>query len=209
MLGDAPRRRSRLPVTQALREHERRTRHLLARVQAIVARMAQDDAAAEDFAAHLQGRLAAMMRGEAAAMGATDVDLEMILRDELLACAAPEAQVEMDGPAVRLRGRAAEVLTLAFHELATNSVKFGALTLPTGRIEIAWRPEHGNSGAQVGLTWTESGVPIVSVAPRHEGFGYELLTRRIPYELGGSGEFSLRPGGLRCAITFPLDRAVS
>jgi two-component sensor histidine kinase len=148
------------------------------------------------------------MRGEAAsAYGASDIDLELTLRGELLACAAPDGQVDASGPAVRLRGRTAEVLTLAFHELATNAVKFGALSHPMGKIQIEWWFQTQAKGKTVHLAWSESGVPVVSIAPRHEGFGFELLTRGIPYELRGAGSVTLKPGGFGCVIAFPIEEA--
>lgn len=110
----------------------------------------------------------------------------------------------LDGPDVKLSAKAAEVLTLAVHELATNATKYGAFSRASGRLHVQWRIEERNQQNWVCLDWKETGVPIVEAFPRRSGFGAELVSRRIPYELKGHGSFELKPGGLVSHIEFPL-----
>ena len=108
-----------------------------------------------------------------------------------------------EGPAVCLEPKAAEILTLAIHELATNAIKYGAFSQPSGQLEIRWEVENRGADDWLVFTWEEARVEGVLLDGR-EGFGTELITRRVPYELGGSGTYELRPGGIRAMIECPL-----
>ena len=113
------------------------------------------------------------------------------------------------GPEVSLAPKAAEVLTLAVHELATNATKYGALGQDAGRLSVSWRQETEDGQPWLRLFWNETNVAVASAAPRRQGFGVELVTRRVPYELKGRANMELRPGGLECLIEFPLVRGES
>lgn len=158
--------------------------------------------------AHFQGRLDAFSRVQAALTRRTDakIELKSIFEDELLAHAAQEGgQVRMTGPEVLLVARDAERLSLAIHELATNAVKHGALTRSQGRIQIKWDilpcPE-GRKGLE--LDWIESGVDIDLALERRHGFGMDLLTRSLPYDLGAVSEVDLTRSGFRFQLRMPL-----
>lgn len=96
------------------------------------------------------------------------------------------------------------MLTLAVHELATNATKYGALSQPDGAIDVRWRTERRVDQDWMEFIWSETGVELGPEISRRKGFGTELVTRRVPYELRGKGELKLEPGGLRCRIEFPL-----
>src|SRR3546814_4829626 len=81
--------------------------------------------------------------------------------------------------------KAAEVLTLAIHELATNAAKYGAIRAPAGEIAVHWRREQRDGQDWLEIEWRESGVEIAPEPNRRKGFGTELITRRVPYELKG------------------------
>ena len=81
-------------------------------------------------------------------------------------------------------------LSLAIHELAINAVKYGALSVPAGRVDISWQYDDSN---RVELLWRESGGPTVST-PRRQGFGSTLIKRALALETGGAFEARLRPG---------------
>ena len=199
---------------RALQEHQRvllaelqhRVRNLLAIIRSIAARTAENSADVEDFASHLEGRLASLARTQVllTRSPSSGIDLEFMLREELLAQAAQEEQLDLGGPEVQLSAKTAEVLTLAVHELATNAVKYGALSEVRGRLEVRWALEDRNSAPWLILNWAESGVRVVSAAPRRQGFGTELIQERVPYELRGQGRLDILPGGIRCEIAFPL-----
>src|SRR5690606_31398999 len=93
-------------------------------------------------------------------------------------------------------------LAMAFHELATNAVKYGALANATGEIELAWQPDGEQQEALL-LEWREQGGPAV-VAPQRRGFGSVLLTRALEQDLGGRVDLAFHPAGLACSIVLPL-----
>jgi two-component sensor histidine kinase len=136
------------------------------------------------------------------------VDLEDLILDELQAQAAQEDQYRCHGPRIGLSPKAAEVVTLAIHELATNATKYGAFADRQGRVDVRWCSEERESGPWLRLTWSENGLDLGSASAR-SGFGTELITRRVPYELRGEGVIEMRPQGLRAAICFPLTESRS
>jgi CheY-like chemotaxis protein len=106
-------------------------------------------------------------------------------------------QTHWQGPDLLLTPRAANAMSLALHELATNAVKFGALSTEFGRVEATWaRTEEG--GLQ--LAWVESGGPPVT-PPIRQGFGATLLEKVTGRELGGSTRVEHRREGLRAMLT--------
>jgi hypothetical protein len=131
-----------------------------------------------------------------------------LVRDELLAQNADDEKVRVRGPEISLPSKPAEVLALAIHELATNAMKYGALAQASGNLEITWRLEDARTPRQrLEFVWTETGVRVAGEAPRREGFGTNLLKRRLPYELAGRADVEFRPGGLVCQIAFPFTPA--
>lgn len=107
---------------------------------------------------------------------------------------APD-RVAHTGREVWLRPQTAVALSIAFHELATNAVKYGALSTPDGRVEIDWSCE----AVDLEINWTESGGPPV-VPPNRKGFGSRVIERSLPRELGAPAELRFQPGGLVCRI---------
>ena len=192
---------------EALRaQFQHGVRNILATIRSVTRRSAEQAGTVEDYAQHLDGRIGAIARTQSLLTIRSDakIDLAGLILEELAAQTARERQYRIDGPDVALIPKIAEVLTLAVHELATNSTKFGALAAPTGRVSIAWRVEADDDGEEwLKLAWTETGSqPAPRV--RSTGFGTELLTRRIPYELRGRGELELRPQGVHAKIEVPL-----
>jgi two-component sensor histidine kinase len=191
-------------------ELQHRVRNILAVVRSLVARSAETSDTVEDLAAHLDGRIGAFARVQAVLVRNPNagVDLEGLVRDELLAQNADDEKVRVRGPEISLPSKPAEVLALAIHELATNAMKFGALAQASGNLEITWRLEDARTPRQrLEFVWTETGVRVAGEAPRREGFGTNLLKRRLPYELAGRADVEFRPGGLVCQIAFPFTPA--
>jgi two-component system CheB/CheR fusion protein len=184
-------------------EHRRQVRHLLAVIRAIVRRTAATGAPTEDFAAHLEGRLAALARVQEILMraGSGGAELTELVSGQFLAEAIPDERVEVDGPRVRLTGNVAASLALALHELTTNAIKFGALSIPRGRVTVRWNIDAHDPG-RVRLAWQEHGISIVTNAPRTVGFGTELIEKTLPYEIGARTALDFAPGGVHCLIEF-------
>lgn len=191
-----------------LAELQHRVRNTLGVVRSIARRTADTSQSVEEFASHLDGRLSAFARTQAMVTRDPEsgVDLEYLAVEELLAYNAREGeQVRLTGPKVRLQSKAAETFALALHELATNALKYGALSQPTGRIEISWRIEESTEPAVMMFQWRERGGPVVAPPPR-KGFGTELLERTLAFDFKGQTTMAFDPAGLQCTITVPLSR---
>ncbi len=112
-------------------------------------------------------------------------------------------QFLITGPdSVWLAANKALPLAMALHELATNAVKFGALSSPTGRVRIDWSWIQGNPSDRVTLFWRESGGPAVQ-APEHQGFGTLLIERALQPELA-SAKIEFKPKGILCTLDISL-----
>jgi two-component system CheB/CheR fusion protein len=137
------------------------------------------------------------------------VDLAELISEEVVCGGARDGeQVTLDGPTIRLTHKAAETLALAFHELATNALKYGALTASGGRVGVRWRIT-GEEGAQrLGLTWRETGTGMSELDPSRRGFGRELIEHQLPYELEAETAFDSLPDGILCKIDLPLSDKV-
>ncbi|WP_262271749.1 sensor histidine kinase [Microvirga yunnanensis] len=92
---------------------------------------------------------------------------------------------------------------MAIHELAVNAVKYGALSSPEGHVTVVWHVEDRDGAQCLRIEWTETGIPVIAHAPRRSGFGTELLTQTVPYQLRGTSTLTFKPGGLQCIIELP------
>jgi two-component sensor histidine kinase len=109
------------------------------------------------------------------------------------------AQVKMTGADIFVSPKHALALSLALHELATNAIKYGALSRPEGRVALNWLPQ----GEMLQMVWEESGGPPVA-PPTRKGFGTRLLEDILIKDLGGSTKLHYEKAGLRCNITAAL-----
>ncbi len=189
-----------------LAELQHRVRNILGVIRSMIRRSSEHHQSLDEYVQHIEGRLGTLARTQSLLTQSVDarVDLEDLVRDELVAQAADEKRVTLAGPKVHLGPKVAEVFSLAIHELTTNAVKYGALSQPAATLCIAWDVAARDEDRWLRLNWTEAGVPSVGSAPRHSGFGTELITRRVPYELKGEGTITMRPGGIECVLEFPL-----
>jgi two-component sensor histidine kinase len=110
-----------------------------------------------------------------------------------------EARISWEGPPVRLDPKAAVSLVLALHELCTNATKYGALSVPEGRVALRWSV----SGDKLGIEWRERGGPPVE-APGRRGFGLRMIERALAADLSGEARLEFDPEGLVCRIETSL-----
>ncbi|MEE2951924.1 MAG: PAS domain S-box protein [Pseudomonadota bacterium] len=189
-----------------LAELQHRVRNIMAMIRSMALRTADGAVDVEDYRSLLEGRLMALARvqvlltREANAGGS----LRDIIASEVGAQAHGGDQFELEGPDIRLSPKAVEVLTLAFHELATNALKYGALSTPQGRLRVSWAPFEKRDCTWLALDWSEESAPQ-QPKPTRRGFGSDLIEGRIPYELGGSGKVVIEPHGAHCRLEFPLN----
>ncbi len=107
------------------------------------------------------------------------------------------------GADVRLRPKAALSLAMVFHELATNSVKYGALSSDAGHVDMTWQIEVAPDEDRMRLLWKERGGPLV-LPPTRKGFGSRLIERGLAQELNGEVRLEFNPSGVSCEIAMPV-----
>lgn len=195
-------------------ELQHRVRNMLTVVRSVFGRTVETGRDIDEVADHFRGRLDALARTQVIVTQSSRglVDLESLIRDELMSVAAVEGPLlVIEGPDIALSSKQAESIGLAIHELTTNAVKYGALRVAGAMLSIRWTVSVDQDGArQVALAWIEQGVPAVPVKPAREGFGRELIEEALPYRLGAKTKLEFRGGGIRCDITLPLpDEGVS
>jgi two-component sensor histidine kinase len=105
------------------------------------------------------------------------------------------------GPVVRLSPKIALSLAMAMHELATNAVKYGSLSVTDGKVDVKWTVDAG----RLRIEWRESGGPPVQ-APERRGFGSRLVERGLAGEMGGTAKIDFAPTGVVCIIDAPMDQ---
>jgi two-component system CheB/CheR fusion protein len=108
------------------------------------------------------------------------------------------------GPDVQIQEQSIASLALVLYELATNAVKYGALSLPKGSIRINLSMSDGNFA----LAWKERGGPKLTETPKHEGFGTNLMRRVVTGQFAGEAFFDWDPKGLSVRLIAPLDRVI-
>lgn len=184
-----------------------RVSNMLAVVRSIARRTAETSRTVEEYAMNFDGRLGAYSRFLALAANNADgfVDFGYLLAEELLAVHAHEGdQVTVSGPSLQLKPHAAEIIGLAFHELATNAIKHGAFGQRQGKVAVLWHVERNWVGETLVFDWRESCAPEPALIPRHRGFGFELLERTLAFQLDAQTELHFGKKGLRCQIRIPV-----
>jgi PAS domain S-box-containing protein len=177
-------------------ELDHRVKNVLASVQSMALQSARKTVSLEVFLKTFAGRLEAMASAHTllTATRWRGAEIANIAAAELGGLAP--GQAHWRGPDVVLNPRATNALTLALHELATNAVKYGALSSEAGHVDVTWRA-LATGGFE--LDWQERDGPSVS-PPQRRGFGSTLLDRVTGRELGGSAVIEFRPDGVRAVI---------
>src|SRR5690242_6319574 len=196
--------------TQELLGHElqHRINNMLATIQAIARRTRAKSQNLDEFAKAFVDRLAAIARTHAllSRTRTRTIDIREVLSEELSVHGAVEGEtLKQRGPDISIPAKQAEVLSMAIHELATNAVKYGALSMENGRIDISWDAHDRDNENEFQLRWREWAGPIAH-HPARRGFGSELLEKSIPHMLNGRFERTFGPDGIECTVSFLLDR---
>lgn len=112
-------------------------------------------------------------------------------------------RVTIRGENIRIPPKAALAFGIAFNELATNAVKYGAFSNATGSVDIEWKIEPGANGRRLKLQWREKHGPTVA-PPQRRGFGSRVIERGLAHELEGDVHLDYRKEGLVCTMDIPL-----
>lgn len=187
-----------------------RVKNIFSVVQSIMNQTARRAKDVAEFTAAFSDRLTALSRGHDQL--AREQWRSASLRDVVNAITAPlvgadpatgSNRVRISGPAVALDSSQVQNLALAFHELTTNSLKYGSLSVETGSVAIDWHVEDRADGPLVRLSWREAGGPPVG-EPQRKGFGRMMMETLLPHSLGGSAQLDFAPDGLIWRLDMPL-----
>lgn len=184
-----------------MRELTHRSKNLLAVIQAMARKTASLSDDIDGFITDFSSRLRSMAAAHDLLVSESwqGADLADLIRTSVAQTINPAGeQVRIEGPSLLLSPDTAQNLGLAFHELATNASKYGALACENGRLGVHWTREDG----EIRIVWEETGGPTVE-KPSRSGFGRVLLERLVGATLNGAVELDFRPEGLRCEISFP------
>ena len=190
-----------------LRELAHRVKNSFAVLQAILRSTLKSTPDPQDFARAFSGRLHSLSAAQDSLTASNwhGVELGELARNQLDLSVVPgDKRLTIKGPKVNLATEYASSLGLILHELATNATRHGALSVPSGEIDLSWRLEaDAKIGQRLYLTWRESGGPAMSSFP-HKGYGTSLIERSLAAALV---ELRHEPEGIVCTIVLPLTSA--
>jgi two-component sensor histidine kinase len=186
-----------------LEELHHRIKNTLATVGAIASQSLRNVPGVEHAQHAIEGRLLALGRAHDLLLQAqwTSADLGKIIRGATEAFDDPDApRFSIAGPDIRMASGAVIAIAMTLNELCTNTTKFGALSAPTGHVDIAWTLDPKTQ--RLNLTWTESHGPAVR-PPDRRSFGTRLI-ETLGKQLKGDVQLTYEPGGLVYALDVPL-----
>ena len=184
-----------------IHELNHRVRNILGLINSIVGQTATSVASVDEFKGILAGRIQALAlaQNQLTERNWNNTPFSTLLETELNAFVGDQERIRISGPEVMLTPKAYTTMTLLLHELITNAIKHGALSTPSGTINLSWALDtHLN----LELNWSESGVTIEK-PPERRGFGSLIIERAIPLDLGGEAEHKVTRDGLQARFLVP------
>jgi two-component sensor histidine kinase len=184
-----------------INELNHRVKNTLTMVQAIATQTFKgvDAAAREDFEQRLLtlSNVHSLLTDESWDSAELHAVIRASLRPHL---GGARGRLTFEGPDLRLRPKGAVALSMALHELGTNALKYGALSVEDGSVSLGWKTDDG----RFRLLWQEQGGPPVT-PPVRTGFGSRMIERGLSAELQGEVRIDFRPAGVVCTIDAPLE----
>jgi PAS domain S-box-containing protein len=185
-----------------------RVKNVFAVVHSIMTQTARRSNDISDFTQAFSARLTALSRGHDQLVkeqwrSASLRDVVNAIVGALIGEAGGAGRLLVAGPDVELDSSHVQNFALAFHELTTNSLKYGALSLEAGTVDVRWTVEGPESGRILRLSWTEAGGPPVS-EPSRKGFGRTMIETLLPQSLGGKGDLEFADAGLIWRLEMPF-----
>jgi len=185
-----------------INELNHRVKNTLATVQSIAKQSLRNAGVAPSVRDALEGRLMAIAatHNVLTDQNWSAASLRQIVDGSVTPYRSNPAQLTISGEDLKVSPKTAVVMALAFHELAINALKYGALSAPTGHVHINWAIDPGD---QLHIEWRERGGPAVR-PPERRGFGTRIVETALPSELGGTVLVDYQAEGLHCSIRSPL-----
>lgn len=197
------RRKREEQVDLLLREVNHRSKNMLSIVQAIASQTAASSR--EDFIARFQERIQALAANQDVLVRSQwqNVGIEDLLHAQLAHFEGfIGSRILAVGPALSVAAEAAQPISMALHELATNAGKYGALSNDAGVVAIAWGIERSGAGERFHLSWTESGGPAVA-PPLRRGFGTKVITLVPQSQLDAEVTYEFPSNGVMWSLSCP------
>lgn len=182
-------------------ELDHRAKNLLALIQATV--HLTQAGTIQEFKAAIEGRLQALSNAHALLAESRWVGLKLhsLVTEELAPYSLKEtSRADIIGPELVLQPQLAQTIAMVLHELTTNAVKYGALSVPSGRLRVEWSRGDGH----LMIRWSEADGPPVK-PPQRQGFGTRVVNR-VVQDLKGKLLFDWNPEGIACEIVVPIDQ---
>lgn len=181
-----------------LQEVNHRSKNMLAIIQSLARR---SDAHRPDFIERLEQRIRGLAANQDLLVRRawSRVPVREMIEAQLRSLGDSRTQISCEGPEVLLSPGAAEALAMAFHEMATNAIKYGALSVPEGRVEVRWAIEGEGDAAAFRMEWTECDGPAVQ-EPTHRGFGSRIMVDVPRVKLDARIATAYPPEGFRWTL---------
>ncbi|BDV33438.1 sensor histidine kinase [Methylocystis iwaonis] len=197
-------------VRVLLRELVHRSKNLLAVVQAMSRQTAAGAPSVEEFQRKFSARLQALSMAHDLLVSQDwrGASMRELVGAQLAYCMdvpkddLPE-HARIEGPKINLKPEAAQNIGLALHELVTNALSYGALSVPEGSVSLTWDFEDD----RLNIEWRESGGPPL-VTPPKEGFGHKVVKKLVAQALDGEATLSFPPDGLIWTLSIPASFAM-
>lgn len=204
--------RARENAAMLIDELNHRVKNTLATVQSIVTQSVRNNSDPQIVRDSIETRLAALSRShDLLAREKWDgAGLRDVVHEALAPFSVTEGRAErftIEGENIRLSPKAALALGIAFNELATNAVKYGAFSNEAGTISVNWTIESKEGDRWLSLHWREKNGPPVT-PPTQKGFGSRVLEQGLAHELLGTVAIDYAPGGIICTIDVPAPRVI-
>jgi two-component sensor histidine kinase len=192
-------------------ELNHRARNQLALTWALASKTIQNSESLQTFKSEFRQRIRALARVQELrpVTDHLDFDLRELVASQINALVVTGRdfpKITIEGPTVLLSSSSAQTLGLAVHELATNALKYGALSQSEAELQVIWEIETSGEPV-VRFIWKESSVRLPPDAhPKRSGYGTELIKRALPYDLGAKTDLLFEPDGVRCIIVVDRKR---
>ena len=193
---------------QILEELHHRIKNTLATVGAIVAQSLRNSQGPEHAQHAIEGRLLALGRAHDLLLQArwASADLATVVRRAVEAFDSPnKPKFSISGPEIRITSGAVIAVAMMLNELCTNTTKFGALSVPDGRVDIIWTLDAQTQ--RLHLTWTEKNGPPAH-PPERRSFGTRLI-QTLGKQLKGDAQLTYEPAGFACVFDVPIASVTS
>jgi two-component sensor histidine kinase len=190
-----------------LRELSHRSKNLITVISAIAHRTVRTSDSLEVFEQRFARRLTALGRSHNALARENweSAALDLLIHEQLAPFLEAKAQrLDVQGVPVLINAVGAEIIGLAIHELATNAIKHGSLSVPHGQVRIGWELAAGHDGeGALRLRWTESDGPRVT-EPEHTGFGHNVIRDMVTRQLDARVQIDFLPHGMKWTAEIPM-----